>query len=199
MGIKSLSNSSGIVNFQKHQSMLAGIELNKFHHLETVRLGSSAASVEFINLSQYSDFEHLQLRVVARTNRASSPYGLLNLAFNGDTTNSYASHELYGQPNVVFGDNYSSRANIRVAFRCAGASSPASSYGGGILDILDFNSSVKNTTIRSISGGSDSIVCINSGLYASSDPITSMQIGPESATAIEAGSRFSLYGLKARA
>lgn len=197
MAVRSLAQQS-LISPTSNNSMLAGYQTNVFHHLETIRLASSASSVEFTNLGQYSDFQHLQLRVVARTDRANS-FGLLNLAFNGDTTNSYASHELYGQPSVVLGDNYSSRANIRVAFRCAGGTSPASSYGGGILDILDFNSSLKNTTIRSISGGSDSIVCINSGLYASSDPITSMQIGPESATAIEAGSRFSLYGLKVRA
>lgn len=199
MGIKSLSNSSGIVNFQKHQSMLAGIELNKFHHLETVRLGSSVASVEFTNLGQYSDYQHLQLRATNKVARSGSSAGTFSLKINGATTG-YRNHRLLGDGASVSSSDYS------LPYLFFGLTARADNsyvFGTQIVDILDPFDTSKNTTIRTLTGIVDSgeqNIALVSGLYNATTAVDSLEFF-EGATSssILAGSRFSLYGLKVRA
>lgn len=198
MGIKSLSNSSGIVNFQKHQSMLAGIELNKFHHLETVRLGSSAASVEFTNLGQYSDFQHLQIRIAARAGGATNSDNI-RLRFNSDTTG-YAYHYLYGDGSIVGSGGNSNRAEI-LGGRITGSSSGSGIFGVSVVDILDPFETTKNTTVKSLSGATDgtsNTVWLFSGVWIDTSAVNSIDLVSGEVDFVS-GSRFSLYGLKARA
>jgi len=189
MGIKSLSNSSGIVNFQKHQSMLAGIELNKFHHLETVRLGSSVASVEFTNLGQYSDYQHLQIRMVSNASTLQNQF----LQINGDTGTNYKSHFLYGDGSSVGSGVYSDNSKIYIG----NSPNATSQFAGLIIDILDPFETTKNTTLRILYGssGSYSVVQFMSGVWLNSAAVTSILIDQASGNYL-AGSRFSLYGLK---
>ena len=194
MGIKSLSNSSGIVNFQKHQSMLAGIELNKFHHLETVRLGSSVASVEFTNLGQYSDYQHLQLRMTAKV---SSSLVNLDMTFNGDTAANYSWHELYGDGSTVVSGAGANQTFMKTLISDAAT---ADVFGAGVVDILDPFETTKYTTMRSFSGdvSGGKYVILRSGSWRNTNAISSMTM-QFTAGNIAIGSRFSLYGLKVRA
>lgn len=197
MGIKSLSNSSGIVNFQKHQSMLAGIELNKFHHLETVRLGSSAASVEFINLGQYSDYQHLQIRaIVSHTNSGGNA---LTLRLNNDTGNNYSYHELVGNSSAVVSNPATSQSSMLAAV-IVRQNLSNTSFGAGIVDILDAFDTTKNPTIRALSGhaSTESAVGLTSAARLNVEAITSIQLSMAGGS-IGANSRISLYGLKVRA
>ena len=197
MGIKSLSNSSGIVNFQKHQSMLAGIELNKFHHLETVRLGSSVASVEFTNLGQYSDYQHLQIRAVARSTRGSSTADFAKITFNSDTTG-YARHALYGNGSSVLSFGLTDIAGTP---DFPAASSTANAFGAFVVDILDPFETTKNTTMRVFGGSasSPSQIMLESSLWIDTAAVNSMKFESGNSAGFVAGSRFSLYGLKVRA
>lgn len=202
MGIKSLSNSSGIVNFQKHQSMLAGIELNKFHHLQTVRLASSSASVEFTNLGQYSDFQHLQIRMVARCDDAGSSNARdLRIVVNADTGANYSSHNLRGAGGQVYAHSYVSQTSIVGMTLYPRPSNPADQHGAAIIDILDFSSDEKYTTFRWLTGampdGENGII-FGSGLWLNQNPVVSLKIFPHGGNTAS-GSRISLYGLKARA
>lgn len=204
MGIKSLSNSSGIVNFQKHQSMLAGIELNKFHHLETVRLGSSAASVEFTNLGQYSDFQHLQIRMVARSDEAgSSNLRDLRIQANADTGSNYAAHVMRaGGDGNVYSNAAASQSSVATSFPVfPRPSNPTTQFGAVILDVLDAFETTKYTTFRMLGGakpdGEDHI-WLGSGLWMNTNALTEIKLFANSGN-FGSNSRFSLYGLKARA
>lgn len=191
MGIKSLSNSSGIVNFQKHQSMLAGVELNKFHHLETVRLGSSAASVTFTNLGQYSDFQHLQIRMVSNGSTLQNQF----IQFNGDTGSNYKSHFLYGDGSSAGSATYSDNSKIYVG----NSPNTANQFAGVIIDILDPFETTKNTTLRAFYGSTGyNVVQLHSGAWFNTASLNSILIDQATGN-YSSGSRFSLYGLKARA
>ena len=201
MGIKSLSNSSGIVNFQKHQSMLAGIELNKFHHLETVRLGSSVASVEFTNLGQYSDYQHLQLRYVARDNRNLSGTNNFKIYFNGDGSSSnYSYHFMFNSGSTVASTASTSQSQMLIGY-VPMANDTADAYGAGVIDILDAFETSKYKTVRNLGGvhvSAGPLIILHSGLWFDTSAIDSITIPANTASWV-AGTRFSLYGLKVRA
>ena len=171
--------------------MLAGYESNYFHHLETVRLSSSAASVTFSNLSRYSDFQHLQIRI---SNKSAGINSQLYLKFNGDSGSNYVIHELLGT-----GSNIESYAGVSQSRIQLVQMPPTTGFTGGVVDILDPFETTKNKTTRMFSGQAEGVfnqIRLGSGLWLNTSAITSITL--EGGVSISAGSRFSLYGLKAR-
>jgi hypothetical protein len=201
MPIKRLSQS-GLLTFAKHSSMLAGnapLSLGSFDLLETTTLSTSASSVTFSGLGAYSDYKHLQIRLVGRGTNASTASELVSLRLNGDTGTNYANHRLYTDGSTV-----SSASGTAVNKMWVG-NLPRNSgdiFGSAVIDILDFASSQKLTTTRTMSGavvatgGSIKLTYV-SGLWTNTAPVTSVEIslGYDSPT-FSAGSRFSLIGIK---
>jgi hypothetical protein len=181
-----------------HWGILAssGGKAGAYDLLETTLISTNTASVTFSSLGSYSAYKHLQVRMVARssvTNRAD-----IHLTFNADSTSSYAYHTLFGAGSSVASNNESATTAIQIQALATLSGSTADSFGAGILDILDFSSSNKNSTTRTLYGralGSGFGVGLASGLYTKTDAITSLTL-----TAFQfnfvSGSRFSLYGVK---
>ena len=164
--------------------------------LETTILGSDTASVSFTGLGSYTDYKHLQIRMTARSD-ASDSGDLVSMQFNSDTGSNYAWHFLRAINNAVASGAGSSQTSARVSTMAAN-NSTANSFGGGVIDILDFSSASKNTTVRCLSGiTSEPIVSLFSGLYNSTTAITSAELFPLTGSNFRTGSRFSLYGIKA--
>ena len=199
MAIKSLARST-IRQAQRVNSALAGYESNYFHHLETVRLGGNAASVTFSNLDRYSDFQHLQLRYVLRTDRASVPYSNGALRLNGDTGSNYNAHYLVGTGSAVSSGFVSSATSMLIGNQ-PGGTFTTSAFAAGIFDFLDAYDTTKFTTVRCLSGhtGNDTTVSLQSGLWRNTAAVTSITVLNWDSANLAAGSRFSLYGLKAKA
>jgi len=204
MAIKSLARST-VRQAQRGNSALAGYESNYFHHLETVRLGGNASSVEFTNLARYNDFQHLQIRIVGATDRAGDWLDFLYLRFNNDSSANYATHRLFAEGTTIASGAFTSQTSIIRAFYVKGANGTASSFGAGVMDILDPFETTKNTTTRVLTGyvdaspTSETIVAFMSGLWMSTAAVTSITLASVNSANFIAGSRFSLYGLKARA
>jgi hypothetical protein len=178
--------------------MLAGYEGNQFHHLETIRLSSNATSIEFINLARYADYQHLQLRIV--TSHTGSGGNALGMRINGDSGSNYSYHELVGGGSSVTPSGSASQTSILGAVLIRQNLGNVS-FGAGVVDILDAFDTTKNKTIRAFSGHASSpnfIVGISSGARLNTASITSITMFM-SVNDIGANSRFSLYGLKARA
>jgi hypothetical protein len=173
----------------------AGFE-SDYELIESTVLGSSTPSVTFSSLGSYSStYKHLQLRIVARTDRASEPGDVVLVRLNGDTGANYAYHQLSGNGSSVGSGGSSSQTEIW-AWRIAGSTATANSFGGMVMDLLDVYAT-KNKTVRAFSGmtGGLNEVFLNSGLWnntASLTTITLDQIGSN----FVSGSRFSLYGIK---
>jgi hypothetical protein len=199
MAIKSLARST-IRQSQRNNSALAGYESNYFHHLETVRLGGATTDIVFTNLSRYSDFQHFQIRFVARTNRASS-LDSVQLQFNSDTNGNYSWHNLQGSSSSVTSQAGANAVRIPLAY-APGSTNTANSFAGGVTEILDVFDTTKHKTVRSFAGqvdGNWTLTNIWSGSWRSTDAVTSIRLHSDNATGYIAGSRFSLYGLKAKA
>ena len=162
--------------------------------ISTTILGSTTSSVTFDTSTLGSTYKHLQIRY---TSRSTDDSGTLLATFNGITGTSYASHRLIGDGSTVASNNFTARANTY--FGANGSSNnTANIFAAGVTDILDFASTTKNTTIRSLTGnrGATALyVALISGFLNNTAAITSVTIFGNTGNLI-AGSRFSLYGIK---
>jgi hypothetical protein len=172
---------------------------NAYEWLETQILGSNQASITFSNLdTNYgSAYQHLQLRIMARTDRNDTD-DFIKLQFNGDTGNNYTTHILSGNgTNVTSSNPRLNYANIEIQAITANTQT-ANSFGAVIVDILDPFETTKNTTIRAMTGltGSYNFVSLDSGLWSNTAALTSMLLDQQFGSNFITGSRFSLYGMR---
>lgn len=204
MAVKSLAQSTLRQNPQLN-SMLGGYQPNAFHHLETVRLGGAASEVNFTNLQRYSDFQHLQLVALGQTFSGSgTDITEICMQINGDTGTNYVRHVLYGTPSFpVTSAATLSQNNVRIGMFTK--STQGAVYGGNIVDILDAFDSSKNTTIKGFGGfyslnqSYRSWIALESGLWQNTAPVNSLRFFSLDSQNFMSGTRFSLYGIKARA
>lgn len=163
--------------------------------LETTILSSTASSVTFTGLGSYTDYKHLQVRLVGRSSRSGSGENL-RIRFNGDTGSNYANHYLQGNGSSVASGAETSNTGMW-ARNLNASSSPANAFGAFVIDILDFADTSKNTTVRTLGGStSDNFIALSSGAYFSTNAITSIDLGTQFSQDFVTGSRFSLYGIR---
>jgi hypothetical protein len=177
--------------------------------LATEILTSSQSSITFASLGDYAaDYQHLQIRVLARTTRTSNTDDVFAISFNGNTTMAnYSHHFLKGNGSSVSstGTNWADSSNGIPIGHTTSSIAVASNYAPTIIDILDAFSSSKNTTVRSLSGWIDpnsnagyaqQSIQLSSGAFLNTSSITSISLGPTLSPNFVTGSRFSLYGLR---
>jgi len=160
--------------------------------IATTYLEANAASVTFSSLGSY---EHLQLRHNARTENAAG-FGRILLQFNGDTGSNYSEHYMRGYSTTVDAGGTAGATYINIP-RLSGATNPATQYGSGIVDILDYRNTSKNTTTLTTAGIASSgysEAIFYSGLWDSTAAVTSLLLTPGSGDFMR-GSEFTLYGL----
>ena len=170
--------------------------------LETEILTGTQATVTFSSLGTYAaDYQHLQVRMVARSNRADTG-SYMYVQFNGDTGSNYNYHYLHGTGSAVnsgatFGVYPSGIVDINFL---PAATDPSNSFGVGTLDILDPFETSKYTTARTLSGqtSNSSRIGLTSGAWRNTASLTSITFDDVFGSFVT-GSRFSLYGLKAGA
>jgi len=143
-------------------------------------------------------YKHLQIRVLARTDRANAQGDYIKLIFNSDIATNYAGHELSGWNSSALS---AVNTSVGAAYvnRFAGASQAANTFGAGVIDILDYATNSKNKTIRSLAGWDDNTagnIHFNSALWINVNSINSIRIIAGGGTLLTQYSRFSLYGIK---
>ena len=170
---------------------------NSYESIATVTVGSGgAANVEFTSIP--STFKHLQIRLIARnTENATGAGADLRMQLNGDTGSNYASHNLRGDGASATATAASSQAQMRLSVTIRDGRT-ASAFNAGVIDILDYTSTNKNTTVRSLDGydsnGAGQIY-FSSGLYNSTNAITSIKLFADAFNFAQYSS-FALYGIK---
>ena len=181
----------GILN-----SQVSGGGASAFDLLETTTLTSSAYSVTLSGFSAYAaEYKHLQIRWLAQTTRANTA-DALNLIANSAGGSRHLSHRLRGNGSTVTSSYAAAGGEIELA-NITGAS-VSGAFAAGVTDILDFSSTNKTTTFRTLSGigGTNQNVQFQSGLFTDLAALTHVTfyaaVGPNFA----AGTRFSIYGVK---
>lgn len=187
----------GILN----QQLAGGGAQDSFDLLESTILGSSASSVTFSSLGDYStDYQHLQIRWVAKASTGGYNSQFLFMRLNGDSGGNYARHLLYTSGSGITASETSTSTFQMTAGWMRGSGGSTAIYGSGVIDLLD-PYKTKNKTMRAVSGQALSganASALASSLWAQTSSLTSIQLFPEDGSSIQAGSRFSLYGIRSQ-
>ena len=185
MSVKSLKTGTRSI------SMLAGNTPE--HHVliaETTVGSGGATTVTFSDIP--STYQHLQIRAIGRY---TSSIGSLSSRINGDTGNNYYSHRLFGDGATAASDSFGASSIGVVGV----LSSSTSTFTGLVIDILDYASTSKNKTVRSLYGldsNGSGEVGLRSYAWFSTSAITSFSLGNFSSLTIAQFSTFQLYGVK---
>jgi len=156
--------------------------------IATTYLEANASSVTFSGIP--TTYEHLQLRINARTT-TSSNFENTQVTFNGVTTSTYHRHTMYALGTTVDVYNLSGQTSITGPLN-AGSGLDAAYYGMIVMDILDYRNASKNTTILFDSSASAaSYSQWGSGMWDDTAAVTSITL----TAPYVRGSEFTLYGL----
>lgn len=167
-----------------------------YESIATQTVGSGGASyIEFTSIP--STYKHLQIRGIGRTSRASVE-DVLKVQFNGDTASNYSWHNLAGYGAGVESNASTGQPEMKLGWIAAN-STGASINGAVIIDVLDYLSTSKNKTCRSLTGydynGGGQVILASGLWFKTPEAITSIKITPAFST-FQQYSTFALYGIK---
>jgi len=167
--------------------------------IQTTYLEADAASVTFSSLGSY---EHLQLRISAKSDRSATyTNDDIKLNLNGDTGSNYSYHRMTGEDSTAGATGAASDTFIKVSSIQSDAGlSGATNYGGLVVDIFDYaDDGNKNTTVMGTSGLTEAPIGKNRvtffmGMWNNTDDVTSIALAPANGDFIR-GSEITLYGI----
>lgn len=166
---------------------------SSYESIATYTVGSGGSStITFSSIP--SDYTHLQIRSIHAINSGGQS---VNIRFNSDTGNNYAYHQLYGDGTSAYGDAGTTRSSGLISY-----SNQASgdSFSAFVVDILDYRSTSKYKTVRSLTGTESNntytgYMKFMSSLWQSTSAITSISLFYDSQN-FRQYSSFALYGIK---
>jgi len=169
-----------------------------YDSLAAVTLSASASSITFAGIP--SGYKHLQIRALARTDRAGNYASNMNLQFNTDTANNYADHDVNGNGSNAQAEAGTTKNNIAMQ-RITGASAASSIFGVVVADILDYTNTNKYKTVRWLGGfdnnSTQGEIYFGSGLWQSTSAVSTITLQSVSgAVNFTQYSSFALYGVK---
>jgi len=173
--------------------------VGSYDSLATVTVPSGGvASITFAGIP--SGYKHLQIRAIARSNRASTVDVVkLNLGDgSADTAANYSWHQLYGTGSAAGAAAGASTSTIELPVISA-ANATTSIFGIMILDILDYQNLNKYKTVRGfaaadLNGSGELDFC--SGSWRSNSSVNVVSLAPRTGTLFVEYSSFALYGIK---
>ncbi len=177
------------------------LENNYMEPIATTLVGAGGTnSIIFNDIPQ--TYKNLQIRLMSRNNRASTA-DTLGIQFNGDTSisNYVWQHYIYANNGSAGAAGYGTGVNASIYLGdCPSASASANIFSISVTDILDYGSTSKNKTLRSLNGkeagtSAQGFVSFSSGAWLSTTPISSIKIFCNNGNFVQY-SRFSLYGIK---
>jgi len=155
----------------------------------------SSGTITFSSIP--ATYAHLQIRINAR----STETGVLSIsAFsraNGDTASNYTRHAIEGDGGSVGVTGLANQTSLML-LRVSGDDATANVMGTGVIDILDYSSTSKFKTFRSIAGTDNNgsgIIKLHSGLWRDTSAINTLTIFLSSNN-WTTSSTFALYGIK---
>jgi hypothetical protein len=198
MAIYKFSNVGGFGTYQRYNNFLAGNPVfvaSDFESIATVTLSGNQATVSFTSIP--STYQHLQIRAIARTDRAGTG-DAVKMTVNSDTGSNYSAHQLFGIGSTT-GAGAQTNAALIFIERFSGATATSGIFGAVVIDILDYKNTDKFTTVRAFGGvdlNGDGQIHLNTGLYRNTNAITSISFTPNVGTNFVQHSSFALYGIK---
>jgi hypothetical protein len=166
--------------------------------LSTVIVPSGGlSSITFAGIPQ-TGYSHLQIRAIAKTDRADTDDVIL-MQFNGDTAANYSWHILRGNSSVAASGATANASNISIQYGATGNSGATNIFAGSVVDILDYQNANKNKTTRTLNGmdlNGSGWIYLQSGNWRSTAAINSITLDQQYGSNFAEHSQFALYGVK---
>lgn len=173
--------------------------------LGMVSVGSAgAADVTFSSIP--STYTHLQIRALAQTDRGTYGIDSIQMQLNSDTGSNYTAHWIYGDGSSAAASAITSNTYLRPGDGQIGTSTGNSglAFGVAVIDFLDYKNTSKYKTVRALQGidlngtiaSVGGRVGLGSGVWMSTNAITSIKLYPQAGTKWTQYSSFALYGIK---
>jgi hypothetical protein len=190
-----LSPILGIIASQNY----VRIPPTSFESIATVNVSSTVSSVSFSSIP--STYKHLQIRYIARDNAGTAGADDMFISFNSGASAQYSWHRLIGDGASAAASGAASQSILAVsAAAISRGGNAANIFSTGIIDILDYQNTNKNTTTRELYGedrNGAGQMGFGSGLwYGSTNAVTDITFTIESARSFVQYSQFALYGIK---
>jgi len=163
-----------------------------YDSIATVTASGSSAVLSFSSIP--STYTHLQMRLSGGVTAGLAPA----MTFNSDTGANYTYHRLSGTGTAVSAGSSAPRNDISIAPNAGLYAATSGVFSGGIIDILDYTSTIKNKTIRAIAGWDNNgsgYLDFSSGLWFAT-PVAITSITLTMGANWIAGSTVALYGIK---
>lgn len=174
-----------------------------YESIATTTLTTTTSTVTFSSIPQ--TYQHLQLRMWAKSDRANSSGNTVFAYANGDdaptTPTNYWTHGLTGDGSSATSGSLGNTAGANYGFYVGTAlgATPTSIGSVAIIDFLDYSNTSKYKTMRSLSGeDSNSVngtISLRSSLWSNTAAITSLQLICLSYNFTQY-SKFALYGIR---
>jgi hypothetical protein len=165
-----------------------------FDSIATVTVGStSQTTITFSDIPQ--TYKHLQLRIMAKGNLATTVYSV-GMRFNSDSGTNYSYHRLTG--NGSSASSTGSYPQSTIYFDATGTTA-TNIFAASMIDIVDYTNTNKYKTVKTLGGydnnGAGS-VGLQTSVWSSTAAITNISF-----TTVGYGdwlqySQFALYGIK---
>jgi hypothetical protein len=171
------------------------LESGAYESIATATGTGSSATITFSSIP--STYASLQIRFRCSNTNAGTAWSGLLVRFNSDSGANYTRHALSGQGSSAsaagataqtsaFMDNVVSRAGN------------TNTLAVGVIDIHDYASTTKNTTVRAIGGidlNGSGVINLMSNLWINTSAVTSISLISEQNN-WATSTVFSLYGIK---
>lgn len=166
---------------------------NSYESIATVTVGAGGQSgVTFSSIP--STYKHLQLRFMARVTGATT-LDNLTMRLNNTAGTSYTAHFLQGNGSSTSSAWILINGSELYVGRLPGANSTSGIFGVGVIDILDYQNTNKNKTVRALDGqdqNGSGEVFFHSGLFNSTNAVNEINL----LNSYAQYSSFALYGIK---
>jgi len=199
-------NETGTGEYSSASNSVTPTLPTSYQSISTVTVGAGGSSlITFSSIP--ATFKHLQIRFMARSDRASTTDAMLLRIGTDATSANYTMHALYGDGAAVIVFSETSAApNSFTGWRTttipAASNTTTQMQGVGVIDILDYTNTNKKKTFRAL-GGLDTNNTFSgqaelySGVYlANSNAITTLTLKPYAGGNFTQYSSFALYGIK---
>jgi hypothetical protein len=163
--------------------------------ISTTILSGTSGSISFSSIP--ATYKHLQARLVLKGG-ASGGIKTMGYRLNSDSGNNYAAHNLSGSGSTITSGANAPTNYMRLRIA---TSDVANAYSTHIVDLLDYTNVNKNTTARTLGGGSRGSssydeVGLYSAVWLNTAAVNTLTFFDPGSDLFAAGSRFSLYGIR---
>jgi hypothetical protein len=168
-----------------------------YESIATTTVGAGGtATITFSSIP--ATYTHLQLRWIGRSARTAVEDNF-RITLNSDSGTNYTSHYLAGDGAAVYAGSEGASINAIRSGAQAAANAGASIFSAGVFDLLDYSTTTKYKTARTLTGydnNGSGAIAFQSGLWMNTAAVSSITIVTSTGVNFNQHSSFALYGIK---